>query len=64
MEILFYLFTGFVILSTTFMLFLQWLAQGSKDVFAKKLRITGWTGVALGYAAIALVLFAYSNAWY
>lgn len=62
MEILFYLFTGFVVLSTVFMLFLQWLAQGSRDVFAKKLRIIGWTGVALGYVTIALGLFLYSNA--
>lgn len=56
MEILVYLFTGFVILSTAFMIFLQWLSQGSKDAFAKKLRTIGWTGVALGYVVIALGL--------
>lgn len=64
MQLLIILFTVFVVVATLFMLFLTWLAQGSRDVFAKKLRITGWTGVALGYAAIALGLFVYSNAWY
>ena len=52
MEILFYAFIGFVVLSTIFMIFLQWLAKDSKDAFAKKLRTIGWTGVALGWGVI------------
>lgn len=56
MEILFYLFTGFVVLSTAFMIFLSWLAKDSTNAFAKKLRTIGWTGVALGYFAILLEL--------
>lgn len=45
--------TVFTLLSTFFMLFLTWLAKDSKDPFAKKLRILGWSGVAFGWGFIA-----------
>lgn len=62
--VILYLFAGFVVLSTGFMLFLQWLAKDSKDAFAKKLRTIGWTGVALGWGVIALGLCGYLSFLY
>lgn len=64
MEILFNLFIGFVSFATAFMVFLQWLAKDSKDAFAKKLRIIGWSGVTAGWAVIALDLFGYLSFLY
>lgn len=45
--------TVFTAISTVFMLFLTWLAKDSKDAFAKKLRILGWSGVAFGWSFVA-----------
>ena len=42
------------LLATFFMMFLQWLAQDSKDPFARKLRILGWTGVVIGWTIVLL----------
>lgn len=48
------LFIIFVSAATLFMAFLAWLSQNSKNKFAKKLRIVGYTGVVIGWTLIAL----------
>jgi hypothetical protein len=47
------LFIIFVSLATLFMAFLWWLSKDSKDSFAKKLRVLGYTGVVVGWALIS-----------
>jgi hypothetical protein len=56
--------TVFTLFATLFMVFLTWLAKDSKDAFARKLRILGWSGVALGYLITALDLFGYLSFLY
>lgn len=54
----------FTLFATLFMVFLTWLAKDSKDAFAKKLRMLGWSGVAVGYLITALDLFGYLSFLY
>jgi len=48
------LIAAFLVLSTLFMLFLSWLAQGSKDKLARNLRVFGWTATIAGWATYLL----------
>jgi hypothetical protein len=48
------LFIIFVSLATLFMAFLFWLSRGSKDAFAKKLRVLGYAGVVVGWILISI----------
>jgi hypothetical protein len=43
------LLLGWLVLCTLFMSFLFWLSRGSKDKFAKKLRVFGYSATIAGW---------------